>query len=107
MRVFHIAGDQFTELKTLPERLPATGFIWIGYGRIEFEAQVAQIVQAALHRWDLGPLVDLHVSDLINNQLPSHFDYTSWCFAGWLRCPAVSSPPPNRIRSAWLQQKRC
>jgi hypothetical protein len=25
-----------------------------------------------------GQLVDLHVSDLLNHQLPSHFDYTSW-----------------------------
>jgi Mg2+ and Co2+ transporter CorA len=35
-------------------------------------------VQAALQRWTGGQLVDLHVSDLLNNQLPSHFDYTSW-----------------------------
>ena len=28
-------------------------------------------------RWTGGTLVDLHVSDLLNNQLPSHFDYTS------------------------------
>jgi magnesium transporter len=34
-------------------------------------------VQAALQRWTGGQLVDLHVSDLLNNQLPSHFDYTS------------------------------
>jgi magnesium transporter len=25
-----------------------------------------------------GQLVDLHISDLLSNQLPSHFDYTSW-----------------------------
>jgi hypothetical protein len=35
-------------------------------------------VQAALQRWTGGQLVDLHVSDLLNNQLPSHYDYTSW-----------------------------
>ena len=34
-------------------------------------------VQAALQRWTGGQLLDLHVADLLNNQLPSHFDYTS------------------------------
>jgi Mg2+ and Co2+ transporter CorA len=35
-------------------------------------------VQQALRALGCGSLVDLHVSDLLNNQLPSHFDYTSW-----------------------------
>jgi Mg2+ and Co2+ transporter CorA len=35
-------------------------------------------LQAALQRWTNSQLVDLHVSDLLNTQLPSHFDYTSW-----------------------------
>jgi len=34
-------------------------------------------VQAALQVMCGTTLVDLHVSDLINNQLPSHYDYTS------------------------------
>ena len=34
-------------------------------------------MQAALQRWTGGQLVDLHVADLLNNQLPSHYDYTS------------------------------
>ncbi|MDP4360742.1 hypothetical protein QR510_29380, partial [Escherichia coli] len=46
-------------------------------GRREFEVGEAS-VQQALMRWGCGNIVDLHVSDLINNQLPSHFDYTSW-----------------------------
>ena len=78
MRVFLIAGDQFTELRHLPDSLPAEGFLWAGFDRDEFAAQVVSVVQSALQRWDTGPLVDLHVSDLINSQLPSHFDYTSW-----------------------------
>ncbi len=76
MRVFHISGEQFTELPTLPETLPATGYLWVGAARREFEVQTATL-QAALHVWTGGTLVDLHVSDLLNNQLPSHFDYTS------------------------------
>ncbi len=77
MRVFHIQPDSFQELTALPETLPTRGFLWLGYGRREFEVGEAA-VQQALSRWACGTIVDLHVSDLINNQLPSHFDYTSW-----------------------------
>ncbi len=77
MRIFHIFGDQFSELEALPESLPETGYLWIGSARREFEVQSA-VLQAALQRWTGGQLVDLHVSDLLNNQLPSHYDYTSW-----------------------------
>ncbi len=77
MRVFHVTGDQFTELAEMPATLPAHGFLWVGSGRREFEVHVAEI-QAALQRWTGGTLVDLHISDLLNHQLPSHYDYTSW-----------------------------
>ena len=77
MRIFHLAADHFVELTALPEALPADGFIWIGSARREFELQSGEL-QSVLQRWTGGALVDLHVADLINNQLPSHFDYTSW-----------------------------
>ena len=77
MRIFHVNADQFVELQSLPEALPAAGYLWLGSGRREFEVQLIQ-VQSALQRWTGGQLVDLHVSDLLNNQLPSHFDDTSW-----------------------------
>jgi magnesium transporter len=77
MRVFHVGTDQFVELDVLPEALPAAGFIWIGSARREFEVNVADI-QARLQAWGCGQLVDLHVSDLLNQQLPSNFDSTSW-----------------------------
>jgi Mg2+ and Co2+ transporter CorA len=77
MRVFHVAADQLVELPDLPPELPAQGFVWIGSGRREFELGHAAL-QAALQRWGCGTLVDLHVSDLLNNQLPSHYDDTSW-----------------------------
>jgi len=76
MRIFHVHGDQLRELADLPEALPEGGYLWVGSARREFEVGVAT-VQAALQRWTGGALVDLHVSDLLNNQLPSHFDYTS------------------------------
>lgn len=77
MRAFHIETDGFRELPALPDTLPERGFLWVGYGRREFEVGEAA-AQQALARWGCGNIVDLHVSDLINNQLPSHFDYTSW-----------------------------
>ena len=77
MRYFHINGEQFIELPTMPDALPPTGFLWVGSARSEFEVGAADL-QQQLQRWTGGQLVDLHVSDLLNNQLPSHFDYTSW-----------------------------
>jgi len=76
MRVFHVSGEQFTELDGVPEALPPTGYLWVGAARREFEVNVAML-QGRLAHWTGGTLVDLHVSDLLNNQLPSHFDYTS------------------------------
>ena len=77
MRIFHVTPERFLELDALPSELPASGFLWVGSGRREFELTSTDI-QAALQRWTGGSLVDLHVADLLNNQLPSHFDYTSW-----------------------------
>jgi magnesium transporter len=77
MRVFHVQPEQFVELPDLPAELPETGFLWVGSARREFEVRTGEL-QQALQRWTGGQLVDLHVSDLLNNQLPSHFDYTSW-----------------------------
>ena len=77
MRVFHIQGERFVELPGLPEALPETGFLWLGIARGNFEAS-APHVQTALQNWTSAQLFDLHISDLLNDQLPSHFDYTSW-----------------------------
>jgi magnesium transporter len=77
LRVFHLGPDRFDELAGLPEQLPASGFLWVGCERSQFRHDEAPL-QAALQRWTGGQLVDLHVSDLLNEQLPSHFDSTSW-----------------------------
>ena len=76
MRVFLI-DERCTELPGLPAAAPPQGFVWISFGRPEFESRVAE-AQAALQRLCGGQLVDLHVSDLLNAHLPSHFDSTSW-----------------------------
>ncbi len=75
-RVFHIRADGVIELDGVPSVMPAQGFVWIGVPRSEFEARHAAY-QEHLAQLAGAPLVDLHVSDLINGQLPSHFDSTS------------------------------
>lgn len=77
MRVFHVSADRFTELPDLPAQKPASGFLWIGVARAEFESSLPAL-QERLQTWEGGPIVDLHVSDLLNAQLPSQYDYTSW-----------------------------
>ena len=82
MRVFNISagGQRITETDTLPTQLPdasgTPGFIWIACARREFEVLQPQI-QATLQNLCGAQLVDLHVADLLSNQLPSHYDYTS------------------------------
>jgi magnesium transporter len=78
MRVFHITPDKqrIAESDALPTDIAVEGFVWIACARREFEVLQAQI-QATLLTLCGTPLVDLHVTDLLNNQLPSHYDYTS------------------------------
>ena len=54
----------------------ADGFYWLSCERAEFEAQLPAI-QALLQQLCGTPLVDLHISDLLNPQIPSNFDFTS------------------------------
>jgi Mg2+ and Co2+ transporter CorA len=76
MRFFHVAADRFIELPAWPEALPADGFLWVGSARREFEIEAARL-QDALQRWTGASLFEPHVADLLSNQLPSHYDYTS------------------------------
>jgi Mg2+ and Co2+ transporter CorA len=76
VRAFHIVGDQATELDSLPEALPPSGYLWIATARPALEAALGDI-QARLQAWTGAQLFDLHVADLLNKQLTSSFDYTS------------------------------
>ena len=80
MRIFHIQSTSITETQDLEALtaagLPAQGLVWVACARREFEVLQGQ-VQTMLQTLCGQQLVDLHISDLINNQLPSHYDYTS------------------------------
>lgn len=56
---------------------PSAGsFYWLACERTELDAHLPA-VQALLQQLCGTPLVDLHVSDLLNAHIPSTFDYTS------------------------------
>ncbi|MDM7943698.1 MAG: magnesium transporter CorA family protein [Hydrogenophaga sp.] len=76
MRVFHILPGSVSESASLPMVMPGKGYLWIACGRREFELEQGA-VQSTLQVLCGMTLVDLHLSDLLNNQLPSHYDYTS------------------------------
>ena len=76
MRIFHIHSSGVQELTALPAQMPAQGFLWVACARPAFQARLADI-QGRLQALIGLQLVDLHVSDLLNPQLPSNYDYTS------------------------------
>lgn len=80
MRVFHIDSNSVSET-SLPINLPSpleqtAGYVWIACSRSEFGKQQNEI-QSTLQSLSGIQLVDLHISDLLNTHIPSHYDYTS------------------------------
>lgn len=105
MRIFEITGSQVAEHDRLaPLALPGAcqnGYVWLSLTRDEFRASLAE-VQDILQTLCGTQLVDLHVSDLLNDQLPSHYDYTSQYdvlvfrrLAAAQRAAATASEPPT------------
>ncbi len=81
MRIFEIAGSQVREHDAIaPLAVPGAcapeSYLWLSLTREEFKASLAE-VQRLLQMLSGTQLVDLHVADLLNDQLPSHYDYTS------------------------------
>lgn len=76
MRVFRINSHTVSESNSLPEEIAAHEFIWMAFPRREFEVLQHEI-QFTLERLCGAQIVDLHIADVLNNQLPSHYDYTS------------------------------
>jgi len=80
MRIFTIQKAELTENKSLQslneQGVPQDGFVWISCSRSALETDLAAL-QTTLQALCGVQLLDLHVSDLLNAQLPSHYDYTS------------------------------
>ena len=76
MRNFIVAPQGLTESDTLPQALPSEGFLWLSFSRREFEV-LQHEVQSLLQALCGVQLYELHIAELLNNQLPSHFDFTS------------------------------
>ena len=83
MRIFAIHNTTVRDLGSETDdghlahlSLPAQGFLWLTCTRTEFE-QTHPDIQNTLQRLCGLQMVDLHVADLLNQQLPSRYDYTS------------------------------
>lgn len=76
MRVFSITAHQVQESVELPKGMPSNGFVWMAFSRREFELLQQTIQVFVQEHLGIG-LNELHVQDLLNNQLPSHYDYTA------------------------------
>ncbi|MDM0015747.1 magnesium transporter CorA family protein [Variovorax sp. J22P168] len=80
MRIFKIDGTQISEHDALAAMAAPgaceRGYLWLSLTREEFRASLPQ-VQEVLQALCNTLLLDLHVSDLLNDQLPSRYDYTS------------------------------
>ena len=76
MRIFHITSQTVAETAELPHAMPEQGFVWMSFARREFEV-LQHDIQTTLETLCGAQLVDLHIQDVLNNQLPSHYDYTS------------------------------
>ncbi|RYF34719.1 MAG: magnesium transporter CorA [Comamonadaceae bacterium] len=81
MRIFEITGYEVAERDGLsPLNAPGAcgpdSYLWLSLTRDELRSSLAD-VQRTLQTVCGTQLVDLHVADLLNDQLPSHYDYTS------------------------------
>ena len=76
MRIFSISPAGVTETEALPSQPPANGYVWITCTRTELDARQAEI-QVTLVTLSDATLMELHVSDLLNAQLTSHYEATS------------------------------
>lgn len=105
MRIFSISASRATEIVSgeLPEdlaglHLPAAGYLWLSCTRAELEHWQMPL-QTALQTLCKLQLLDLHVSDLLNAQLPSRFDFTSQydllVFRGLASANAPSDAPAS------------
>jgi Mg2+ and Co2+ transporter CorA len=77
MRVFTVNEKKVQAALSMPRDLPDNGYVWIACSRTYFESE-KNLVQQTLQSLTGHHLLDLHLSDLLNGQLPSRFDLTSY-----------------------------
>lgn len=103
LRAFHLApGGSARKLAELPQAPSANGFHWLSCTRSALQAHLADI-QGTLQRLAGQQLVDLHLSDLLNMQLPSHYDYTAQYDVLVLR--RLVATPTTAVAAAPLQPR--
>jgi magnesium transporter len=78
MRIFSIQKDQIQESAVLPLAISVEGFVWMAFARREFEILQQQVQDFSKMHCDAQKCY-LHLQDLLNNQLPSHYDFTADC----------------------------
>lgn len=76
MRMIGIAQTTREYMQT-PEKLDEGEFLWVSCCRHELEACLPEI-QLLLAQLGERPLLDFHAQDLLSEQQPSHYDYTSY-----------------------------
>lgn len=76
MRNIYINNNSISETDSFLQHKISLGFNWLSLTRREFEVHLNE-VQVMLDKLYQVQLLDLHVADILNNQLPSHYDYTS------------------------------
>jgi magnesium transporter len=121
MRVFTLLGNgpgaPLIESSALPKSepdglggldlVPSGAYTWIACTRAEFDERLPEI-QSTLQRLGGAQLVDLHVSDLQNATIPSHYDYTSQydilVFRRLATLNATAKPPTKHPGPAALQR---
>ena len=89
----------------LPPPPTPGSFYWLSCERTELERQLPA-VQSLLQQLCGTPLLDLHISDLLNAQIPSTFDYTSDYDVMLFRRleGAAPPPPPAPTARSWRHQ---
>ncbi len=98
MRIFSINASRVAEIAADESggaltglQLPPSGYLWLSVTRAELQ-RLQLPLQDTLQQLCKLQLLDLHLSDLLNVQLPSRFDYTSQYDLLVFRGLAVSSP---------------
>ncbi len=76
MRIFQIGPTGIEEADQWPTQPGGKSTLWVSCSRAEFEVDHL-LIQARLLTLCAVQLVDLHISDLLNAQLPSRYDYTA------------------------------